>query len=141
MTEAVQERKTTAELGAIAIIDEISYMLDPEPNKIQAVKEKLVGILQHAERIGEFYEYRTPDKDRELGNGKTGKAFKPDQEYVAGREGYATAYNAFEKSISEFDKYMAFTRSFSLVNGKNPMNHVLKIVRTCAGFLSAISAD
>lgn len=141
MTEALKERKTVAELGADSILEDISYMLDPDPQKLAAVKEKLVSILAFAEDMGLFYEFRKPDQEREKGNGKSGKAFKADEEYVKGREAYATAFNSFEQAISNFDKHMAATRSYSLVNGKNPMNQVLKIIRTCAGFLSAISAD
>lgn len=125
MAKTKAKKRSRVELGAESIIEDIIYMLDPDPLKIEQVRVKLEDILDHAQMMGIFYEFRKPGDNLD----------------AEGRNGYATAFNNFEKSISGFSHWMQHSRSYSLVNGKNPMDTVIKIIRTCSKFLSAISQD
>ena len=104
-----KEKLSRSEMGADSILEDISYMLDPDPEKLKVVRSILVEILDHAEDMGFWYEFKNTDPKR-----------SKEKEYKEGREGWAQGFNKYQQAISRFDKHMAATRSYSLVNGRIP---------------------
>jgi len=123
-----------AELGAASITEDVLCMLDQSEDKVRKFYGLTVDLLQAAERVGKFYIFRPEAED------VVKKTYLEDdaaEEYAEGREGYARAQNEYMSAISSFNRDLFKYQLYSLVNGKSPVEQILKIIRTCCKFHTA----